>query len=311
MSKIARSRLAAVTTIVSHADCPDGVASALIAKEAVHRHRGPNACAEVLFMRYGTKELAELVAVPRMLFVDMTPPKERVSDFIHAGAIVLDHHLAQKEIVASFEELDSGVFADEKEEPGVSGALLAYRELFVPLVGEEPIVRAFAETAGVRDTWQKQDPRWDEACAQAAALRFWPWETLAKVPNVSMLAPFLHIGPTLIAKDKERDARSIAESFRFTARGRRVVCFEGLHTSDIADVLGGDADLVVGWHFFVDKGQSKVTLSFRSRGPNIKAIDIAKRLGGGGHTQAAGATIGTTGESPYTMIARLVHDSLE
>jgi oligoribonuclease NrnB/cAMP/cGMP phosphodiesterase (DHH superfamily) len=94
-------------------------------------------------------------------------------------AIVLDHHKGAEEIVRSFGEL--GVFADEKLEPGVSGAVLAFREVWEPIRaygfaeyvplgtllsaevqdkwGFPMFVRDFAECVGARDTWQTESPK--------------------------------------------------------------------------------------------------------------------------------------------------------
>ncbi|NIV35918.1 MAG: hypothetical protein GWN58_42650, partial [Anaerolineae bacterium] len=75
------------------------------------------------------------------------------------------------------------MFADEDEEPGVSGATLAFRHVWQVIhmtarCHEDPYLKVerFAELAGIRDTWQTEDSAWDEACAQAEALMFWGLE---------------------------------------------------------------------------------------------------------------------------------------
>jgi len=172
-------------------------------------------------------------------------------------------------------------------------------------------VREFANLAGVRDTWQKSDPRWLESCAQAAALTFWPWEKLLEA-GVFGLEPLMAIGSVLLARDAERDLKTIKESYRFTFKDVRIVCFDGLHTSDIAETLGEEADLIVGWHYACDADGPKVIFSCRSRGSRITALDFAKAHGGGGHTHAAGFTAPVSKENsslllvPYACVEALV-----
>jgi hypothetical protein len=281
-----------VKTIVCHKDCPDGVASALILRDVF-----PDA--RVCFVQHGTAELCDFPAEPGQLWCDIVPPRDRAQSFVTAGAIVLDHHKGAAYIVALFG--DRGVFADENAEPGVSGAMLAFREVWRRVCqpsateSEWMVVQDFATLAGIRDTWQRQSPRWEDACAQAAALRFWPVGDILRPlpdgrtdwPNV---ARKMEIGPVLIAKDRERDDRTISEALRFEEGGVRVLCFEGHHTSDISDRLWAEIDLVMGWRYYVDAGAPKVAFSLRSRG-GFSAADFAKRFGGGGHTQAAGFTL--------------------
>lgn len=170
---ISVEKLRSIKTLACHADCPDGLASAMILRQAL-----PSA--EVIFVQYNSIEMANLKAEPGILFCDFCPPQDRYREFLEAGAIVLDHHKSTKHIVLEFGE--NGVYADEKTEPGVSGAVLAFREVwtrmkqplgFTGFLGLEEMER-FAQLAGIRDTWQKQSPDWEEACAQAAALMFYP-----------------------------------------------------------------------------------------------------------------------------------------
>jgi hypothetical protein len=287
-------RLKNVRTIVTHEGCPDGIASAILCHDALPQ-------AEIVWLQYGTAKRRELLATEGMLFVDMTPEPSRNQEFVDAGAIALDHHRGAAEQVAAFGEL--GVFADEKAEPGVSGAVLAYRHVWLPMhVGArrgfaegEIAKRAsdFAYLAGVRDTWQTKDPHWAASCAQAEALRFWPVDTCL------MADPFgcdhephrrlIQIGPILVAKKAEAVTRALERAWRTTtAKGTRLVVFEGTSlTSDAAEALGDTADLVIGFGYEVEDGQAKLILSSRSH-TTFDCSALAKRFGGGGHTAAAG-----------------------
>jgi oligoribonuclease NrnB/cAMP/cGMP phosphodiesterase (DHH superfamily) len=294
--------LLAVRRIVTHDNCADGVASAIILRDAL-----PNARVE--FVQYNTPAHRDLRATDGMLFCDMTPPAARVQEFVDAGAIVLDHHKGARDIVDAFGE--RGVFADEATDPGVSGATLAFREAWSRVVLHhgysdccESVLEQLATLAGIRDTWQRNDSRWREACAQAAALRFWPPEMLIGAP-VDALAARLEIGDVLLQRDAERDERSIAEAYRFEVSGIRVVAFEGLHTSDIAERLEDEADLVLGWHYAMEDGRARMVVSGRSRGA-VSALALAKANGGGGHERAAGFRVDVDCMDPYTTLRLLV-----
>lgn len=325
-----------VKTLVIHGpDCPDGRASALILHDAL-----PGA--DIRFVQYSTPQHRALEPKPGMLFCDFTPFVERdksgamtdegrakLAAWVDAGTIVLDHHKGAADVVEAFGE--RGVFADETKEPGVSGATLAFREVWSAVkgtvchacrwalpderhaCGDIKRVRDLATLAGIRDTWVKSSPRWNEACAQAAALMFWPWDKLLAA-GVNGLAPMLEIGPVLLERDAARDQRTIGEAHRFEVGGVRVVCFEGTHTSDIADKV--EVDLIVGWKYLVEgppeAREQKIVFSTRSRG-SFSCLDFAKANGGGGHRNAAGFKLPvqlahTHDSSPYAVVERLVHD---
>jgi hypothetical protein len=331
-------QLKQVKTLVVHGpDCPDGRASALILHDAL-----PDA--EIVFVQYGTPLHKTLEPKPGVLFCDFTPYVDRVDGkmthyghavaqrWVDAGTIVLDHHKGAADIVTAFGE--NGVFADEEKEPGVSGATLAFREVWSTVKGTVcqacrcslpderhtcssiKNAREFATLAGVRDTWQKDDPRWAEACAQAAALMFWPWDKLLAA-GVHVIKPMLAIGEVLLARDYERDTKTMREAYTFDATPPkagpplRVMCFEGTHTSDIAD--RAEVDLVVGWHYLVEGGEQKIVFSTRSRG-HFSCLDLAKQYGGGGHKNAAGfklsvksnAAVSAQDYSPYEIVEKLV-----
>lgn len=326
--------LKAVRTVISHGypdgPCPDGISAAMLVKDVL-----PDA--EIRFLAHNTKEHAELPARPAMMFVDIVPPAARVAAFVAAGAIVLDHHKSSRGLVELFK--DKGVFGDEEAEPGVSGAVLAYRHVwsalipFIPLQSrsasrsawracngfwedgryEAQRVRAFAELAGVRDTWQTKDERWRKATIQAKVIRFFsPEEWLDGDPlNEKRLNTRLEtLGETLMRRDEEHSRSLIASAFRFSnAHGVRVVVLPSTLISDAAEALRGEADVVVGFAYRVEKNDPQLRLSFRSRGA-FDVSNIAKRLGGGGHTNAAGCALAAdpvaTGPSnPYTLVREI------
>jgi hypothetical protein len=290
--------IARVSTIISHADCPDGIASAMILHAALPRAR-------VVFVEHNTPEHTNLPAAPRLLFCDIIPPPARSAEFVDAGAFVLDHHKGVEDIVRAFGE--RGHFADEKTEPGVSGALLAYRHVWLPLRGQDANVDRFASLAGIRDTWQTSSPDWDEACAQAAALTFYGYERLAESPTLGPNE--LEVGRLLLAK-KLQTARSIAASKCFKLDGR-VAMFNDRDRalSDVAHfVLQDDpeVEIVCGFHYkVVSDGRMLLVCSLRSRAGEVDVAAIARINGGGGHTSAAGFSVEVDGRAdPLAVMQR-------
>jgi len=283
--------LKSVKTIVCHANCSDGLASAMILHNVL-----PDA--KIVFLQYNTPELAAFEATEGQLWCDFCPPADRFQEFVAAGAIVLDHHKTAKITVAEFGE--NGVFADEKDEPGVSGALLAYRHVWVPLAAEwhagvgsgkeyARIVERLATLAGIRDTWQRQSPDWMAAMAQAEALQFWPKEEWLD-EDVWDWGEKAKIGMTLLAKHAEKVDKAVKGSFRFTSsKGNRVLMFQGVSTtSDAAEKIGDGADIIVGFRYETDAEGHKIVFSLRSH-TGFDCSKLAKEHpGGGGHTAAAG-----------------------
>lgn len=285
-------KLRRVRTIVTHDNCPDGLASAILLHDAIPE-------AEVRFVQHNTAALIDLPATPNILFCDIAPPRARVAEFIAVGAIVLDHHKTQRDVVEAFGE--DGVYADEAREPGVSGASLAYREVWDPIVGGQatPIERTrameFARLAGIRDTWQRSSPHWRDACAQAEALFFYPRERfLFEAPfgvEYVDFATMLDLGQILLERHERNVQQTLDGAYRRTSKkGTKLTIFEGLtHTSDGAEIET-TADLVVGFHYAVVDTHPSVIFSTRSRG-DFDCSALCRSYGGGGHTHAAGFSV--------------------
>lgn len=287
-------KILGITHLVTHDKCPDGMATAMIIRDALPR-------VKVTFLSYNTKAHNELPAEPGMLFCDFTPPQNRVAEFVAAGAICMDHHAKAEDLVKSFGAL--GVFAHEKRDPGISGASLAYREIWLPIAqanrdfrstAEAAKVQDFAELAGIRDTWQRQDPRWDEACAQSAALTFWPEQEMLDTPLKSW-AQKLCVGQMLYQRGLDHAKRSSDNSVRFvTAKGTRCAVFQGTkQTSDAAEYLEDSVDIIIGYASFNEDDNPVTVFSLRSH-TNYDVGALCKAHGGGGHSAAAGFTFKMT-----------------
>jgi hypothetical protein len=328
-----------VRKIVCHKDCHDGIASALILHDAL-----PDA--EVAFVQYDTPEHRSMVPEFGTLWCDITPWAERdkggrlttegirqINNWRFGNqTIVLDHHPSARESVGWFGE--RGVFADE---PGVSGAMLAYEEVWLQFRRDDsteawvdPVtqrahsngthppgwldrVGAFAELAGIRDTWRRSDSRWLQACAQAAALCFWPVDLLLREGLEKVIATRLDIGEVLLQRQEIEDEKILSEAFRFTHdRGLKVVAFEGSsrNASDIAERLGREADLVLAWHYLQQSGGPALKVSARSHA-TFPVQQFAEFFGGGGHERSAGFLVKGAGEmAPFTIMRSLVQQFL-
>jgi hypothetical protein len=305
----------AVRRIVSHKNCPDGIASAMILKDVL------TPSAEVVLVQYGTSEHEELLCTEGMVFCDMSPPPARVHEFVAAGAIVLDHHKSAKQVVAAFGE--RGIFADEHADPGVSGAVLAFDHVWQPRQRYSRFrksaleIRKFAQLAGVRDTWQTSDPRWREACAQAHALLFWgkgerlladdrfPWlspdemdagrqlyaEQLAQADAIARTG-LLVLGRYAFFNDTTGSLVSdVAEAVRRYPMSERRITADGIRDCMVT-TLAMHADVLVAYR--VDaldrpgRTELRYVYSLRSLRPDVDVSLLAKRIHGGGHTKAAG-----------------------
>jgi oligoribonuclease NrnB/cAMP/cGMP phosphodiesterase (DHH superfamily) len=245
-------------------------------------------------VQYGTPELAALQPTPGLLFADFSPPADRADEFLEAGAIVLDHHRAAKEVAQRFVTAGQGVFADEFVEPGVSGAVLAYRHVYVPLVGEDQEMARIAELIGIRDTWHKVSPDWNEACAVSAGSRAFPLDWwLTHKPRVS--EEVLALGRHSIQSRQRQVLETLNQLVVRTLAGYRVGIFadpRGL-VSDLADAAFERdlCEVVIGWFVIANTpGDLQLVLSCRSLG-EVDVSAFCKHHGGGGHRRAASCKI--------------------
>jgi hypothetical protein len=242
------------------------------------------------------------------------------------GTIVLDHHKQARSVVTSFEH---HVFADEVQDRGVCGAVLAFRHVWLPAHGAsyEPDVAQekadeatnqaanFARLAGVRDTWLRDSPEWRTACIQASMLMFYPESYWLQGPglqvfrNPSMLDSHMTVGAISLEAHEGKIRRAVDQSWSFTtAKGTRVTIFQNTsYSSDGSDLLGERADLVIGFSYLVEDGEKKLILSTRTRG-TYDCGAFAKAHGGGGHTKAAGFTVPVReGDfNPYDQVQYIV-----
>lgn len=291
-----------ITKLVTHDSCADGLASAMIVREALPE-------IEVVFAQHGTPSLEQLPATPGLLFCDIVPPRARAAEFVAAGAIVLDHHKHARDVVELFGE--RGVFADELAEPGVSGALLAYRHVWVPaLLAASREVEDFAQLAGVRDTWQTASPLWELANDLHAALMGLPrtWWLQREGIGLAMSPNTLELGRLWRAKRAETVAELCDRGtvHLVDRAGRRWAAFpdSSRHVSDVAEALRQRGVAVTcGWFQTVRDGALQTVVSLRSDG-SLDVGALCTELGGGVHSRAAGCTLGI--ENPLEAVRRVM-----
>lgn len=316
-----------VTDIVCHDNCSDGTMSAILLQDALP-------AARIHFCSYGLAH-ERLEAGPNMLFCDFHPHEATYRKFVDAGTIILDHHKSAANIIAAFGA--RGVFADEALDPGVSGAVLAYQHVWLPLkqegwaryrdlstdlaevhahLRESERARAekYSRLIGIRDTWQKHDPDWRRACELSEAVRFfgqasWMIPEPFAMDRDEWWDARIAVGIRLVEKQAETLQKLVKGAYRFTTeRGTRVLMFSGLsYTSDACELIKGDADLIVGFDYVPMEG-GQAPLAFSTRAFNgFDCAKFCKTYGGGGHSKAAGFSVrfdpavGT--QDPYSILS--------
>ena len=281
--------LSNVRIAVVHTPCMDGLASAMVIQEALPQ------VDEVVFCSYGQQQL-ELKAEPGMLFCDFTPARERMAEFVAAGAIVLDHHVHARDIVEAFGE--RGRFSDD---PGVSGAVLAFLHLwngeaFDPQRSQR--TWDFARLVGIRDTWQKGSPDWERALELHAVLEAFPREVWLEdgAIHVAMKGLDQGLGKSLIERKAATIARIVEQGLvkqhTRTHAGDRLwalSCAPGELASDLAEAARAvGVDVLVNVQLQVEQGRPQFLVNLRSDKEGLDVGALAKRFGGGGHRAAAG-----------------------
>lgn len=295
-------RLREAKILVTHANCMDGLASAMLVKDAL-----PSV--EVRFVAHNSPEHTGMHAEPGMLFCDFAPHPSNAREFLEAGALVLDHHKYARDVVQQFVELKQGVFADEATEPGVSGAVLAYAYVWDVLCGGPwnenrarrlLLGRGLPNTSagilalfvGVRDTWQTQSPHWQAARLLHATLAAFPQNYWLERGGLDMaLEQSQHLGEGLLAEQAEKVEKLAQGGLVRRYVGGRTWALSTAPYELISDL--GEASRRLGVNVLVnmtpiiEEGRLYYSVSLRSD-ESVDVGKVAKQRGGGGHSAAAG-----------------------
>ena len=312
-----------VKLVVTHDNCPDGLASAMIIRDIL-----PDV--EIKFVQHNTEDHKSLTPQSGILFVDFSPfvpvvtgpdgkkilDPEVLAAWGASGSQILDHHKTSKPIIDAFG--NNGRFGDEVLHHGVCGAFLAYDHIWAPNRPDNfncHLVHKFARLAGVRDTWVRDSVFWNEACRQSEILSFIPKERWLGIPLIQHLKNWQEqyewIGEILEVKNINRIDKTVDGGYRFVSnKGTRVIIFEGITaTSDACEKMGSEFDLVVGHGSFVESGNLVTVFSTRSHS-DFDCSAFCKKHGGGGHTKAAGFKIVNSVDSlhPVSEFIRILNN---
>jgi len=318
--------LRGVRTVYCHGHCPDGLASAMVLQEAF---RQLGMTPPIRFLDHGTEEHKKAGTEGPTLFCDITPWRETaVGGRLHPQTIVLDHHAGAEDIVRLFG--DRGVFADAVKEPGVSGTVLAFREVWLSVFGERgdapghtAAVRYFAECIGARDTWQTKSPKFETGQWMTRTLMSKPASHWLEEGRSACLEHAEVQGGRLLHEQHLGVVQQALEQvIPLMVEGVRLYVFQeqaqGFKlTSDVAEALRskrpGVMGVVVGFAWQVDAdGIPKLVYSLRGLG-GFDVCAFAKANGGGGHKAAAGFSFAANGEmwhDPYKIVSSRLAEHL-
>jgi uncharacterized protein len=291
-----------IRRIISHENCPDGLASAILAKLAA-----PEAVVE--FCQYNTPQHRGLVPSSDTVFVDFSPHRGINAEAWAAtpNVWVLDHHEHAKDIVELFG--DRGIYGGVLR----SGAWLVWQYL---LNCAEGSAANFAVLASIRDTWLTSDPEWPAACALAKLLMAVDRDIWLRSPHHAIKAceESEWIGFALAETEKIKAQRVLDhEVLRKSHGGYEVGMFTGQgELSSMVGELGRAAglDVTVCCLMVYDREKGhKLVYSMRS-GERVDVGAMAKFYGGGGHARAAGFTVDLV-TNPYDRWVTLFGGWLE
>ena len=336
-----------VTVVYTHGHCPDGMASAMVLNDAF---RMLGTSPRIEFLVHGTPEHRQASRGSQegwALWCDIAPGPEVFENPTRERCfVILDHHIGAKDIVQAFIKLIGvGAYADAEKEPGVSGAVLAFREVWEPAFlaryGDDDgrgamrpdamrtTVKDFVEAVGARDTGQTKSPRFMAGQYTSKMLMSHPWEDWREH------SPFLHeeevfqMGRALFEAHEHAVKQVMDQCVIYDVApddGRRAVMIyvfqeqtSGFRlTSDVGWTLQEkyrtntpDDPIVVvaGFFYGLAKPGAAPRLTYSLRGPNgFDVCALAKENGGGGHAAAAGFSIGELTVHPYREICRRLGD---
>lgn len=301
-----------VRIIITHADCVDGIASAIIIADAIK--------AKHIQLYVGSQQHLELEPEPGMLFCDCSP-KTKTKRFLEAGAMVFDHHESAKEITQQFVEKGLGYYGETNN--GIAGAKIAYQLIWFPLmspfidwtISKSNNLQKLAELASIRDTWQKNNPLWEEANILGSTLRFYPFKYWMDKVSSEKAGEFskdeLLVGKISYEKYLKQINKVADTAFHTIWADKKISVFSanGHFTSDVSELLRKRGqNITVGFSFNIENNIPKVCYSVRSD-ESFDCAQFCKHFGGGGHIRAAGFSVPVYAidQNPFGLIIKLLN----
>ncbi|PNW50001.1 UNVERIFIED_CONTAM: hypothetical protein BEN50_11080 [Euhalothece sp. KZN 001] len=269
------------TYILFHENCADGTASALTA----YLKFGEDAI--YIPVQYN-QPLPDLKPKSTVYVLDFCYPRQFLDDLIdtyNQDVIVLDHHKTAQEALLGYSKLKDSVFDMTK-----SGAILSW-EYFHPA---DPVPSLFYYIQD-RDLWQWKYPQTKFISAYLSAVGFNNFRDWIPFLEESNLDNIIDKGEA-ISEYQDKSASSNGEKFYEGILPDGTIMWMLNNQHLISDTchkfLIANENIKVCCCWFVVDG-SKVVFSFRSK-QEFDCSEIAKKLGGGGHKNAAGASVNLT-----------------
>ncbi len=278
-----------VDTIYSHSFCPDGRSSAMICLAAFGAV-GKNP--DVKMVMYDKVDHDHAPAKSGQLWVDITPPASRWSEWTGVSPIVLDHH----ETVQSVVEGLGGVYGGLDD----SGASLAFKNVMRVLCRDRDDIETwaqFAHLAMIRDTWKEAHEDWQDGLAVGEAVNFYTEKALYASASEGRLdlKEIIRFGKVLVQKTANK-AFKMAQGTRFVEAGGLKYgfynCTEKIFSEAGHELLDKHGcHVAAGFFLSHEGGTTDMCVSLRSRKGEVSVSKIAEQFGGGGHQPAAGFRI--------------------
>lgn len=263
--------------ILYHADCTDGAAAAWAARFhcsfagyiCTLVPAAPGECPPEAFARSWALVIA----------VDMCPPPEALAKLAQSGSVhVLDHHRTNRETVERwgvYDEARSGAGLAWDEVPAIIGAARLSRPWFINYIED-------------RDLWRFALP---DSKAVNAALCFGERtvERVSEIAETWTLDEARATGAQILGVQAATVAQVLKHPILTT--GFAFVC-SAVEQSEIgAALVARYARPACVWYTREGDAGPVAQVSLRSRDDLTDVSDVAARLGGGGHRNAAGAVV--------------------
>jgi hypothetical protein len=296
-----------VKRVITHKNCQDGAFAA-----ALCRLHWPDA--EYIYCQYGEQQLA-LTPGPATLFVDFSPHPDNADAWREHKPFIMDHHKSAEWLVASFPH---SIYS-----PADSGAQILLNELrssCIPfsvtlLIPQQKALAYIIELVSIRDTWQKGNENWGEACELWEAAALFDYESKDFLDDVTkFIVNFPEYGRNKIAARQAEFAESLiqAEPMTLTCEGSDaigLVTYAAVDISNFAEYARSHGvELVVGVRPRQTGGRLRWAVSFRGAG-KFDCAEIAKFCGGGGHHDAAGAILSWSNPPTAESLSRLIAEA--